>query len=88
MGVRTAVKPASPHKIAKHNLRNGLEHSEKMVPADMSYLNELLDCITTQGLATDYDLIGLKPNQREIKSPTDHPSGSGCGGARREYFSH
>ena len=37
--------------------------------ADISSLNELLDCIATLGLATNYDQIGLKPDQREIKSP-------------------
>ena len=35
----------------------------------LSYLNELLDCIATLGVATDYDRIRLKPDQREIKSP-------------------
>ena len=32
-------------------------------------MNELLDCITTLGVATDYNRIGLKPDQREINSP-------------------
>ena len=32
-------------------------------------MNELLDRIATLGVATDYDRIGLKPDQREIKSP-------------------
>uniref|UniRef100_UPI001F18D6A9 hypothetical protein n=1 Tax=Gulbenkiania mobilis TaxID=397457 RepID=UPI001F18D6A9 len=36
---------------------------------DISSLNELLDCITTIGLSTDYDRIGLKPDQREINIP-------------------
>ena len=36
---------------------------------ELSSLNELLDCIATLGVATDYDWIGLKPDQREIKSP-------------------
>ena len=40
-----------------------------MDPTDISSLNELLDRITTLGVTTDYDLIGLKPDQREIMSP-------------------
>ena len=40
-----------------------------MDPADVSSLNELLDHIAALGVATDYDQIGLKPDQREIKSP-------------------
>ena len=36
---------------------------------DISSLNGLLDCIATLGIATDYDQIGLKPDQREIYSP-------------------
>ena len=40
-----------------------------MDPADVSSLNEQLDRIAALGVATDYDRIGLKPDQREIKSP-------------------
>lgn len=69
MGARSVIKPTTDPKIAKHHLRIGLEHSEKMDPADISSLNKLLDCIAALGLATDYDWIGLKPDQREIKSP-------------------
>ena len=36
---------------------------------ELSSLNELLDRITALGVATDYDQIGLKPDQREINSP-------------------
>ena len=32
-------------------------------------MNELLDHIATLGVATDYDWIGLKSDQREINSP-------------------
>ena len=40
---------------------------------DLSSLNELLDRIATLGVATDYDRIGLKPDQREINSsPVTH----------------
>ena len=40
-----------------------------MGPADLSALNELLHRIAALGVATDYDRIGLKPDQREIRSP-------------------
>ena len=40
-----------------------------MDPAEFSSLNELLDRIAALEVATDYDRIGLKPDQREIKSP-------------------
>ena len=40
-----------------------------MDPAGISSLNELLDRIAALGVATDYDLIGLKPDQREMRSP-------------------
>ena len=40
-----------------------------MDPAELSSLNELLDRIAALGVATDYDRIGLKPDQREIKPP-------------------
>ena len=36
---------------------------------ELSSLNELLDRITALGVATNYDRIGLKPDQREINSP-------------------
>ena len=40
-----------------------------MDPTDVSFLNELLDHIAALGVATDYDLIRLKPDEREIRSP-------------------
>ena len=40
-----------------------------MDPTELSSLNELLDRIVALGVATDYDQIGLKPDQKEIKSP-------------------
>ena len=36
---------------------------------DLSSLNELLDRIAALGDATNYDRIGLKPGQRETKTP-------------------
>ena len=69
MGARSTVKPKVAPQIAKPHLRIGLEHFKKMDPADVTSLNELLDRIAALGVATDYDRIGLKPDQREIKSP-------------------
>ena len=69
MGARSAVKPKAAQPVTKNHLRVGPEYSDKMDPTDVSSLNELLDRITTPGVATDYDRIGLKPDQREIKSP-------------------
>ena len=40
-----------------------------MDPREISSLNELLDRISALGVTTDYDRIGLKPGQRDIKSP-------------------
>ena len=40
-----------------------------MDPMELFSLNELLDHIAALGFATDYDRIGLKPDQREIHSP-------------------
>ena len=45
------------------------EYAKWMDPTELSSLNELLDRITALGAATDYDRIGLKPDQREIKTP-------------------
>ena len=36
---------------------------------ELSSLNELLGRIVALGITTDYDRIGLKPDQREINSP-------------------
>ena len=40
-----------------------------MYPIELTSLNELLDRIAALGVATDYDRIGLKPDQRDIRSP-------------------
>ena len=36
---------------------------------ELASLNELLDRIAALGVTTDYDRIGLNPDQREINSP-------------------
>ena len=40
-----------------------------MDPMEHSSLNELLDRIAALGVAMNYDRIGLKPDQRDIRSP-------------------
>ena len=69
IGTRPAVKTKAVSRIAKNHLCINPESVDKMDPADIPSLNEFLDHITALGVATDYDLIGLKPNQREIRSP-------------------
>ena len=55
--------------VITHNLRINSELAEQMDPIELSSLNELLDRIAALGVATDYDRIGLKPDQRDIRSP-------------------
>ena len=69
MTARSAVKPTMTSRAIKNPLRIDSKHSKKMDPMEFSSLNELLDRIAAMGVATGYDQIGLKPNQREIKSP-------------------
>ena len=56
-------------QVIKNSLHVDSEFAEQMDPMELSSLNELLDRIATLGIATDYDRIGLKPEQREIYSP-------------------
>ena len=69
MTAHSVVEPTMTSRVIENPLRIDSEHSKKMDPTELSSLNELLDRIATLGVATDYDRIGLKPNQREIKSP-------------------
>ena len=69
MAALSAVAPTMASRVITHNLCIGSELSEQMDPMELSSLNELLDRITVLGVATDYDRIGLKPDQRDIRSP-------------------
>ena len=69
MTARSVVKPAMTSLVIENRLRVDSEYSKRMDPTELSPLNELLDRITALGVATNYDRIGLKPDQREIKSP-------------------
>ena len=69
MTARSAAAPTMTSRVIKNSLHVGLGFTEQMDPIELSSLNELLDRIATLGVATDYDRIGLKPDQREINSP-------------------
>ena len=56
-------------RVIKNSLHIGSKFTEQMDPMELSSLNGLLDHIAALGVATDYDRIGLKPDQREINSP-------------------
>ena len=60
MRARAAVDPATPPMTAGHHSRIGPKYFEKLNPADVSSLNELLELIAALGVSTDYDRIGLK----------------------------
>ena len=69
MTARSAVAPTMTSRVIENSLRVGSEFAEQMDPMELSSLNELLDRIAALGVATDYDRIGLKHDQREINSP-------------------
>ena len=69
MTARSAVAPMMTSRVIKNSLHVGSKFAEQMDPMELSSLNELLDRIAALGVATDYDRIGLKPDQREINSP-------------------
>ena len=69
MTARSVIKPTMTSRVIKNSLHVGSEFAEQMDPMELLSLNELLDHIAALGVATDYDRIGLKPDQREINSP-------------------
>ena len=69
MTARSAIGPMMTSQVIENRLRVDSEYSKWMDTADLPSLNELLDRIAAMGVAIDYDQIGLKLNQREIKSP-------------------
>ena len=64
-----ASAPTMTSRAIENNLHVSSELTEQLDPMELSSLNELLDRIAALGVATDYDRIGLKPDQREINSP-------------------
>ena len=69
MAAQSAVAPTMASRVVNRNLRVSSELAEQIDPMELSFLNELLDRIAALGVATDYDRIWLKPDQREIYSP-------------------
>ena len=69
MTSRTAATSTMTSRVIKNSLHVNSELAEQMDRMELSSLNELLDRIAALGVATDYDRIGLKPDQRDIKSP-------------------
>ena len=69
MTARSAVEPTMTSRVIKNSLHVNSELAEQMDPMELSSLNELLDRIAALGVTTDYDRIGFKPDQRDIKSP-------------------
>ena len=73
MTARLAAAPTMTSQVIKNSLHIGSKFTEQMDPMELSSLNELLDRIASLGVTTDYDRIGLKPDQREINSlPVTH----------------
>ena len=66
----SAAAPTMTSRVIKNRLRIGSGLAEQMDPLELPSLNELLDRIGALGVATDYDRIELKPDQREINSPS------------------
>ena len=56
----SAVAPMMTSQVIENSLHIGSKFTEQMDPMELASLNELLDRITTLGVATDYDWIGLK----------------------------
>ena len=65
----SATTPTMTSQVIKSDLHVSSEFAEQLDPIELSSLNELLDRIAALGVATDYDQIGLKPDQREMYSP-------------------
>ena len=73
MAARSASAPTMTSQVIKNSLHINSELAKQMNPIELSSFNELLDRIAALGVATDYDRVGLKPDQRDIKphrSPT------------------
>ena len=69
MAAPSAVASMMASRVITHDLRINPELAEQMDPIELSSLNELLDRIAALGVATNYDRIWLKPDQRDIRSP-------------------
>ena len=61
-----AAAPTMTSRVIENSLRVGSEFTQQMDPRGLSSLNELLDRIAALGVGTDYDRIGLKPDQGRL----------------------
>ena len=66
---RSAAAPMMTSRVIKNSFHVSSEFTKQMDPMELSSLYEIWDHIAALGVTTDYDRIGLKPNQREINSP-------------------
>ena len=69
MTAYSAPAPTMTSRVIENSLHVGSGLAEQLDPIELYSLNELLDHIAALGVTTDYDQIGLKPDQREINSP-------------------
>ena len=65
----SATTPTMTSQVIKSDFYVISEFAEQLDPIELSSVNELLDRIAALGVATNYDRIGLKPDQREVNSP-------------------
>ena len=65
----SAAAPTMTSRVIENSPHVGSEFTEQMDTVELSSLNELLDRISALGVATAYDQIGLKTDQRDINSP-------------------
>ena len=68
MTTGSALKTTMTSQVIENRLRVDPEYSARMDPMELSSLNELLDCMAALGVATDYDQVGLKPEERSNSS--------------------
>ena len=66
MTSRSAAALTMSSRVIENSLHVGSGLAEQLDPIELYSLNELLDRIATLGIATNYDQIELKPDQREI----------------------
>ena len=70
MTARSAAAPTMTSWVIESSLHISSKYAGRMDPMELSSLNEVLDHIAALGVAMDYDWIGLKPDRREINSPS------------------
>ena len=65
MIARSAFEPTMmTSRVIENRLYIDSKYTKRMDPTGLSSLNEPLDRIAALGVGTDYDQIGLKPDQR------------------------